>query len=190
MARLRFDPPIANARFRLFPGFVPEAGDGPAPRAAAPVFLVENVLRARQERVMRTASALAWVIVAISGVTAARVDAQTSEPSPKRASEDGATLYKTYCADCHGKDGKTRGPVASRQNLSVPDLKLLTSRNQGVFPLARVEKLLTGTERSPIVHGGIQMPLWGQILAGDGADPSLRESRAHALARYLESLQK
>jgi mono/diheme cytochrome c family protein len=120
--------------------------------------------------------------------------AQTSEPhpsakSPERASVEGAVLFAAYCASCHGKDGKGPGP-ASAGKIRVPDLQLLAGRNKGVFPLPRVEALLSGTTQAPIVHGGMEMPLWGAVLSGGDSDRSTRDLRVHALARYLETLQK
>ena len=130
-------------------------------------------------------------MVGISGLiilalTSRAISAQASE----RASVNGARLYATYCADCHGKDGKGPGPLAQTRGITVPDLQLLATRNNSVFPLAQVEKLLSGTAQSPVVHGGIEMPLWGSVLTDGDSDRSARESRAHALARYLESVQK
>ena len=105
----------------------------------------------------------------------------------ERASTDGARLYTTYCAECHGTEGRRPGAVASVRGSTIPDLQLMATRNRGVFPLAQVEKLLSGTARAPISHGGIEMPLWGPVLSRDGPD---RSARVHALARYLETLQK
>lgn len=126
---------------------------------------------------MRAAAIPGFVILALT----AGIAAETSE----RASVEGARLYTTYCSDCHGKDGKGPGRLAQVRGMSVPDLQFMARRNKGVFPLARVEKLLSGTSESPITHGGIEMPLWGTVL------PHARGERsAHAVARYLESIQK
>lgn len=135
---------------------------------------------------MRMAAVLGSIILALT----APAGAQTSAPAPERASAEGARLYTTYCADCHGRDGKGPGRVAQARGINVPDLQLMVRRNRGVFPLARVEKLLSGTVNAPIIHGGIDMPLWGPVLSHDDGDRTTRELRVHALARYLESLQK
>ena len=105
---------------------------------------------------MRMVVTAGLIVALTSGVTA-----QNSE----RPSVEGAKLYTTYCADCHGKDGKGPGQLAQLRGISVPDLQLMARRNRGVFPLGRVEKLLSGTERPPVVHGGIEMPLWGRVLS-------------------------
>jgi len=128
------------------------------------------------------------IILALAAPTAAlQSESHQTATGQERASVEGARLYTTYCADCHGKDGNGRGRLALVPGMNVPDLQRMASRNRGVFPLARVEKLLSGTAQSPIVHGGIEMPLWGPVLSHDDAD---RKVLVHALARYLESIQK
>jgi mono/diheme cytochrome c family protein len=96
-----------------------------------------------------------------------------AEGQSERAAVEGAKLYATYCVDCHGS-------VTGTPKANVPDLGLLTRRNKGVFPLERVEKLLSGTKQSPVMHGGVEMPVWGTVLM----------DRVHALSRYIESIQK
>jgi mono/diheme cytochrome c family protein len=142
---------------------------------------------------MRIGTTLGFLVLAAwAGFSVARLRAQSGAPATgrERASVVGAALYANYCAVCHGKEGKTPVAPASRQRAKPPDLQSLASRNKGVFPLARMETLLTGTSASPVVHGGIDMPVWGPILSQGGGDPNLGAARAHALARYLESLQR
>jgi mono/diheme cytochrome c family protein len=140
---------------------------------------------------MRRITVSAWLAVAVACIfPVPLMVAQSPEPKqppPASANVSGAELYATYCGGCHGTDGKGPGPLATTRGMSVPDLQLLARRNQGVFPLSRIEKLLSGTSRSPVIHGGIEMPVWGPALSQSRAG---RELRAHALVRYLESLQK
>lgn len=114
------------------------------------------------------------------GVGLMGVGAVCGNAQSERASTEGAKLYETYCIDCHGKEGKTPAPAATRPKSNVPDLQFLARRNKGVFPLERVEKLLSGTKQAPVIHGGIEMPTWGSVVL----------DRVHALARYIESIQK
>ena len=129
---------------------------------------------------MRSVAIPCLIVLVLTGPLAAQ--------GTERASVEGAKLYTTYCADCHGEDAKGPGQLARARGMSVPDLQLMARRNRGVFPLARVEKLLSGTVQAPVVHGGIEMPSWGPVLSHDHADQSNRQLRV--LARYLESVQK
>jgi len=137
---------------------------------------------------MKMVAIPALIILALTaGMGAQQSESHQTATGSERALVEGASLYATYCANCHGKDGKGPGRLALASGMSVPDLQLMARRNRSVFPVARVEKLLSGTAQSPVVHGGIDMPLWGPVLSRDDAD---RKLRAHALARYLESIQK
>ena len=45
----------------------------------------------------------------------------------------GASLYKAYCAVCHGEDAKGNGPMTKSLKSLPPDLTRLFARNGGVF---------------------------------------------------------
>ena len=118
-------------------------------------------------------------------------DAGGRAVSPRGLSENGAAIYAVYCADCHGSNGTPRGPRASSRNMRVPDLRLMARRNKGVFPAKQVENLLSGTAQSPVIHGGIDMPIWGPVLARGVGDGNMTVAEAVlSLTRYLESLQR
>src|SRR5579859_8263395 len=53
----------------------------------------------------------------------------------------GKTMFKQYCASCHGTDGKGRGPATPTLNTRVPDLTTLTKRHNGKFPFEYVESV-------------------------------------------------
>ncbi len=107
---------------------------------------------------------------------------------------DGKTLYDGLCATCHGLGAEGDGPVAEALAVAVPDLTRLSERNNGRFPLARVEKTIYGPEMLEI-HGGPQMPLWGPAIEGVFDDlphvnrEAFAASRIRRISRYLESLQ-
>lgn len=126
-----------------------------------------------------------------TGEEIARAMNQTGARRPAGISGTGATLYATFCADCHGKNAEPPGAIASGRNLRAPDLRLLARRNEGVFPLRAVEKLLSGTSQAPIIHGGIDMPVWAPVLSHQMGDHDISAAEAaHSLARYIESQQR
>jgi mono/diheme cytochrome c family protein len=64
---------------------------------------------------------------------------------------DGASLYKAYCAACHGSDATGQGPMAKALKVPPPDLTRIAERNGGMFPMARVESIIAGEE--PLTSG-------------------------------------
>jgi mono/diheme cytochrome c family protein len=103
---------------------------------------------------------------------------------------DGPTLFTTYCAVCHGQAANGRGPMAPILKTAVPDLTLIAKRNGGVFPLARIQKIIAGTESSGLGHGTRQMPVWGPLFSQITSDRDYGKVRLYNVAKYLESIQK
>jgi mono/diheme cytochrome c family protein len=103
---------------------------------------------------------------------------------------DGPTLYLTYCAVCHGKTGGGNGPMASVLKTQVPNLTQIAKRNGGVFPFARVQKIIEGTESIGLGHGTRDMPIWGPIFSRVADDRDYGKVRIYSLTKYLESIQK
>src|SRR5262245_32401687 len=62
----------------------------------------------------------------------------------------GSDTFAFYCAPCHGKDGKGRGPVATALKTLPADLTKLSSANGGVFPRDRVRAYITNGERHAV----------------------------------------
>ncbi len=107
---------------------------------------------------------------------------------------DGEELYLELCAVCHGNGGMGDGPAASALVKTLPDLTGLAARNNGEFPLQRVEDSITGESRI-VAHGTIDMPIWGQAFEGVRPDwkmfrrEALARHRIHSLAEYLATIQ-
>ena len=70
----------------------------------------------------------------------------------------GRDLFVAYCASCHGKDGKGKGPAAASLKTPPPDLTTLAQRNDGKFPKARVMETISG-EAAMSAHGSREMPV-------------------------------
>src|SRR5690242_7166046 len=54
----------------------------------------------------------------------------------------GRTMYKQYCAVCHGEEGKGQGPFASTLKVPPADLTALAKRHGGKFPYDYVSGVL------------------------------------------------
>lgn len=110
-------------------------------------------------------------------------------PQPK----DGAALFLTLCASCHGELGRGDGPVAPLLVNPPPDLTSIAQRNNGFFPALEVERVIDGrTGRA--VHGTRNMPVWGRQLyfSADANDPVARARADEAirlLSEHIRSLQ-
>jgi mono/diheme cytochrome c family protein len=101
----------------------------------------------------------------------------------------GPNLYKAYCAVCHGPNAKGDGPMAMFLKTAPSDLTRISTKNGGMFPLAKVRRIISGEESLPGGHGTRDMPLWGPIFSQVASDQDLGRVRIDNLARYLESLQ-
>lgn len=105
-------------------------------------------------------------------------------------SVDGADLFKTYCAVCHGANAQGGGPMAASLKVAPADLTKIAARNGGVFPLGKVEKVIAGEESTGAGHGTPAMPIWGPIFSQVAWDQDLGHIRMHNLAVYIEKLQR
>lgn len=102
----------------------------------------------------------------------------------------GKTMYKQYCASCHGLDAKGRGPAAASLNTRPADLTTLAKRYDGKFPREYVAKTLRfGPGLSS--HGSSEMPVWGPIFQYlDNYDETAVRQRIKNLCDHLESIQE
>ena len=131
------------------------------------------------------------------------------QTAPITRADPGAETYRMYCASCHGVSGKGDGPAAGSMKTAPTDLTQLAKRNEGTFPTADFEYMLTGREELDLpvgfalfpnadfeqvltgpnpmmVHGSPEMPVWGHVFLAMG-DELLRVNN---LSRYVASLQE
>ena len=113
-----------------------------------------------------------------------------SNPAPLIASIQGPALYHAYCASCHGTDAKGVGPMVPSLRVRPSDLTLISARNGGVFPKARIERIISGEEQPAAGHGSSTMPVWGPIFSQVDYDRDFGPVRIDNLARYLISIQR
>jgi mono/diheme cytochrome c family protein len=100
----------------------------------------------------------------------------------------GASMYKEYCAVCHGKDGKGDGPAAPALKQAPPDLTALAKRHNGKFPDQYVESVLRNGVKAP-AHGDAEMPVWGPLFSLMDSDQGVMYVRVASVMSYLKSLQ-
>ncbi len=109
--------------------------------------------------------------------------------------EVGEALYQTHCAACHGIEATGNGPMAPILTLQPPNLRTLTARYDGVFPVVRVVTRIDG--RDPLVAHGSPMPVYGDFFEGDDTalkaetgQPIMTSRAIVDLVAYLEGVQE
>ena len=111
-------------------------------------------------------------------------------PMKMTSAIDGAEMFKAYCASCHGMDADGNGPAAAALKKLPGNLTRLSERNNGKFPVARVQAMIQGAEGVD-AHGSREMPVWGPLFRMLGTNPNSQEKlRIYNLMKYLESIQK
>jgi mono/diheme cytochrome c family protein len=142
--------------------------------------------------------AAAGMIALFCGVFASISAGQDKQPKKQSDGADsvrliesiqGPNLYKAYCAVCHGPNAKGDGPMMMFLKTAPSDLTRISARNGGMFPLAKVRRVISGEESLPGGHGTRQMPIWGPIFSQVAWDQDLGRVRIDNLARYIEGLQ-
>ena len=133
-------------------------------------------------RTLPLAGAIAITALLVhSGAASAQVLLETT---------NGRMLFGSYCAPCHGTDGKGRGSIAGALKTAPPDLSTLTARHGGVYPRARVNQFVTdGTGELSPNHAVKVMPEWGPTLSSFDPSPLHVTDSIAAVVSHLETLQ-
>ena len=93
------------------------------------------------------------------------------------AAEDGETLYKTYCAQCHGIHGNGKG--INVHDMSVQPRDHTDAREMSARSDEDLMKAIRGGGQS--ISKSVLMPPWS---------PALDDDEIHALVTYLRVLCK
>jgi mono/diheme cytochrome c family protein len=133
-----------------------------------------------------------YVLIAVVTlvVSAGAAGAQTKivkgpiKPTP---ASDAKKMFDTYCAVCHGKEGKGNGPAAASLTKVPADLTRITARNGGTFPEVKIRRYIEGLDEVP-AHGTRDMPMWGDLFKSLNRDTAA--IRVEALAEYLKTMQQ
>ena len=107
---------------------------------------------------------------------------------------NGENLFLYFCAECHGRDGQSTGPMAEMLAIEPPSLTRLSERHNGSFPIEKAASKIDGRSQSAGHH---YMPIFGPSLDEDEAvafklgsgQPFLMSRNLVELLAYLESIQ-
>jgi len=110
------------------------------------------------------------------------------EPVQTTSPNSGSEMFHSYCAPCHGADGKGDGPAATSLKNPPANLTQLAKKNGGRFPADHVTTVLRNGVSG--AHGSSDMPIWGPLFSQvSGHDDALVQMRISNLVRYLETIQ-
>ena len=129
------------------------------------------------------------VVAALAAPVPAATPAQQTSEAVLSAT-DGGSLFRTYCASCHGKEGKGDGPLAQHLRFQPPDVTTISKRNRGKFDAELVHRIIDG--REPVKgHGGTDMPVWGDAFrrSGEGFSEQEVKARIGAIVEHLRAIQ-
>jgi len=138
---------------------------------------------------------LAVILVTMSALAVAQQPPAQTSPTVKHVpitnapSNSGKDMYNSYCAVCHGTDGKGNGPAASAMKAAPTDLTTLAQKNGGKYPSAHVASVIRGQASLPS-HGSEDMPVWGPLFSSisQGHEGQVQQ-RITNLVKYIEMLQ-
>lgn len=132
------------------------------------------------------------LLLALFVVFALMVNAQPvvkKVPITPTSPASGQEMFKTYCAACHGPEGKGNGPAGPALKKQPANLTELTQRNGGKFPELKVFDTIKGDLDMP-AHGSRDMPIWGNLFSsvshGSQGEVQMRISN---LTDYIKSIQ-
>jgi len=137
-----------------------------------------------RRRALAVALTLAALVLAGSaaGVTFGSPALADSQQSP-----EGAQLYRTHCATCHGASARGDGPLADQLRRRPSDLTDIRRRYRG-FPTDLMTSIIDGRQ-AVRGHGSVEMPVWGDAFRSGNASEETVRQRIAALVQYLEAIQ-
>jgi mono/diheme cytochrome c family protein len=139
---------------------------------------------------MNVFSIIVVLALAISTTAQQVASPKITKTSAKYTSpSSGKEMFDSYCASCHGENGKGNGPAAAAMKNGVPDLTGLAKSHDGKFPSFHVYEVIRGDAAIP-AHGSAEMPVWGPVLRRVAvSDNAQLQQRLQNLTDYVRSLQ-
>lgn len=129
---------------------------------------------------------IALVALALSAGSAFAQAKIEQVPIKNVKATDAQGMFDSYCAVCHGKDGKGMGPAAKALAKAPADLTRINARHGGKFPDVRVRRYIEGLDEVA-AHGTRDMPMWGSLFNSLNRDTA--QLRVAALADYIKGMQ-
>lgn len=129
-------------------------------------------------------------VLATLAISANLAGAQTTlktAPIKPTSAADPHEMFTTYCAVCHGTEGKGNGPAASALTKAPADLTKISARNGGTWPDTKVRRFIAGAD-TIAAHGTRDMPIWSDLFRSLNANTA--EIRVAALTEYLKKMQQ
>src|ERR1700730_8310491 len=160
-------PPAAAVTIGCDPGHSLVRGVAPTLQSCGSVGLEKA-----PDEIMRVMKFISLVVVLLTISVFAAAQQSPAETSPtvrhvpiaNTAPNSGSQMFDSYCAVCHGKDGKGSGPAASAMKNPPSDLTLLAQKDGGKYPAAHVAAVIRGQASTPS-HGSEDMPVWGPLFS-------------------------
>ena len=133
---------------------------------------------------------VAGLVVAVLTAAATTAPAQDSEDIDYGMVKVGESLFRAYCATCHGTTAEGNGPLAESLRVPPANLTLLAQENGDEFPWEQVKMRIDGRE-DVRGHGPSDMPVWGRAFkqVDENATEEQVQDKVTALAHYIQSLQ-
>jgi len=119
---------------------------------------------------------VALCTLAISGSLAAQAKPQIVQRVPSATDgDDPVSMFREYCAACHGPEGKGNGPAAPALKTVPADLTRISARNGGKFPDTKVRRYIEGLDQIPAHVGtAVQHDAWRTVSRCDKGSAAQR----------------
>jgi hypothetical protein len=133
--------------------------------------------------------------VFLAALAAVLGNAQSSSitiQAAKTPADSGEQMYASYCASCHGMDGRGQGKLAASLNARPTDLTLLSRTHGGEFPESHLVTILRNGMESDAPSSKL-MPTWGPVLYkldSSRGSATLQSLRIANLIGYIKTLQQ
>lgn len=140
-------------------------------------------------------AALGTILLALLWAPAAAAQDEGYGPDGPPAHVDrgqalvGKHLFRSFCASCHGAQGKGDGSIAEMLRVAPADLTQLANTNGGEFPFERSMAIIDGRVKVD-GHGTAEMPAWGDAFAEISESEEDVQAKIGQLVHFIWSIQE